>query len=92
MDTPRIDGADPKASMEDVKDDLRQLKNDFAELIAGLAETGKARAQDKAEQTRAAAEDYHGQLADMVYERPLSSLAIAFGVGVIFAKMFGSNS
>ncbi len=81
--------------------DVKQLRKDIDKLIAQLGKTGqhaqgaarKAAAvgvdqiKAQADDFKARAQDLEGQLIDAVREKPVTSLAIAAGVGYFFALL-----
>jgi len=85
-------------SAEDLAADIEQLKADIAALARQLQETGqhsygaaRRAASEGVEQLRAQGEavyeNVERQLADTVREKPVTSLAIAAGIGFLFALM-----
>jgi ElaB/YqjD/DUF883 family membrane-anchored ribosome-binding protein len=89
------------AQLQDVRNDLRELRRDVTDLISGLAESGREGAQDKinrardtaqdiAERGRERAHEAHDEVSKRVADRPLTSLAIAFGAGALAAGLAGA--
>jgi ElaB/YqjD/DUF883 family membrane-anchored ribosome-binding protein len=82
----------------DLEADIRQLKADIEKLTKQLAETGqhgygtvRRAATEGVEQLRAQGEaafkDIEAQVVASVREKPVTSLAIAAGVGFLFALL-----
>lgn len=85
-------------SPEDLAAEIDQLKADIAKLVEQLQETGQhsygAARRAAAEgidalkaQGEAYYESFEQQLTDSVREKPVTALAIAAGVGFLFALM-----
>lgn len=73
-------------------DDIRQLRDDVAQLTEHLRDIGgrsvnraQQAAKEGVEQVRETAEDVHSELCEMVREKPIMALALAAGVGYLFA-------
>lgn len=90
------------ANLDDVKSDIATLRADVSDLIHGLAEsgieiarTGADNATDAvsraAESAREHAHDAHEQLRESVSERPITSLAVAFGVGALIGRFMARH-
>ena len=69
------------ATLEDVQRDLGALRNDVSRL-------SKEVSSYVSETSRKAVRDANEQLEDAVRERPLVSIAIAAGLGLLFGAMF----
>jgi len=80
------------------KDDLNKLRNDLAHLSAALRDTTSETVREQVDAirthvdklTREAREQGRetlDDLADRIEERPLTSVLIAFGVGVLLGRL-----
>lgn len=79
---------------QSINADIQQLREDIAQLTEHLRETGnrsmwRARkaAKESAEQFRGSAEEMQHDLTEAVREKPLTALALAAGVGFLFAMI-----
>lgn len=95
------EGETAKPELDRVKADLARLREDFTELFAaamdlskigtGTAkeklESGVAALKDAAKAARARGDEAVEQAQDCIRRRPLTSLAIAFGVGLLTAAV-----
>lgn len=86
------------ASFSDVKSDVATLKRDLTDMACGVANDGKAaleqgyekaseRAQEMIQKGKDELNKAHDTVADYVSKRPVTALAIAFGVGAIAARL-----
>lgn len=96
----RIDLSQLKADFERLSDGLANLKQHLVGLgvegarglqDAGLAQIDhlKRELDDLSQQLRRQGRDALGQVENSVRERPLTSLLVAFGVGMVLARLFG---
>lgn len=83
-----------QAEAQTMNADIQQLREDIARLTEHLRQTGnrsmsRARqaAQEGADQFRGSAEEVQHDLTEAVREKPLTALALAAGVGFLFAMM-----
>ncbi|MER2534971.1 MAG: hypothetical protein ABTQ31_07365 [Rhizobiaceae bacterium] len=94
--------ADPRANLEadirQLKSDIEKLGEQLARTgqhgygaarraAAESAEQLRAQGEAAVDNLRANARDIEGQLVDMVREKPITSLALAAGVGYLFALL-----
>lgn len=84
-----------------VEKDVEQLRNEYAELKSDVskltetmkklygdtAEAGRARARRAAERSRERARETYGAFEEEVRERPLTTIAAAFGIGLVIGKL-----
>lgn len=86
------------ASFKDVRDDVRELKNDVTDAVSGTARDGIQAARHTAESaidrtvdsSRRVADSAlasHERLCDHIARHPTSSILIAFGVGALMSRM-----
>ncbi len=86
------------ASISDIKGDVQTLKRDLTDMASGVASEGRAavqhgyeraseRAHDMMNKGKEEVERAHDSLAEYVSKRPITSLAIAFGVGAVLARL-----
>ena len=82
-----------------IKDDLVKLRDDIAKLTSVLKETTSETVRDRvgmlrgrideiADDARTHSRQAMDDLADHIEERPLTSVLVAFGVGVLLGKLF----
>ena len=82
----------------ELRDELQALKGDISRLLnttsEGIFDTSKNRAEALADQVKAALNDLgetlseqEGQLESIIAERPITSLASAFALGVVVGFM-----
>ena len=90
------------ATIDDVREDLAALKSDLTDLAKGLRSSGMDAAKDRvdalsekahevAERSRETAHRKHDELSDFVSERPITSLAIAVGVGALAGRLLSQR-
>ena len=81
-----------------LKDDLVKLRGDIANLSAALKETTSETVHEQVEAIRARLDGIAGDarvqgrqaldgLADQIEERPLASIMVAFGVGILLGRL-----
>jgi ElaB/YqjD/DUF883 family membrane-anchored ribosome-binding protein len=97
----RLDYAARATSMFDsseLRDELQALKGDVSRLLnttsEGIFDASKSRAEALADQIKAALNDLgetlseqEGHVGDIISERPITSLASAFALGVVVGFM-----
>jgi ElaB/YqjD/DUF883 family membrane-anchored ribosome-binding protein len=82
-----------------VKDDLVKLRADIANLSAALKELTSETVHDQIDSLKSRIDRLTGdakiqgrqaldEVADRIEEHPLSSVLIAFGVGILLGKLF----
>lgn len=83
-----------QASNEELQAQLTALREDFAGLTKTLkdmssayAEEGQARVKNAADRVQQQAKDSYGRVQNEVETHPMSSVAIAFGVGLVLGKI-----
>lgn len=83
-----------QASNEELQAQLTALREDFAGLTKTLkdmssayAEQGQARVKEAADKVQQQAKDSYGRVQSEVEAHPMSSLAIAFGIGLVLGKV-----
>jgi ElaB/YqjD/DUF883 family membrane-anchored ribosome-binding protein len=95
---PKNDTEELKAEIAKLRKELADLVKHVSEVGDKSARTARKAATSKAEELRAQGEaafedlrenalDYEKQVADAVREKPITSLAIAAGVGFFFALL-----
>lgn len=84
----------PEGDAATLNADIQQLREDIALLKEHLMETGnrsvfRARkaAKDSAEQLRGSADEFQEDIAERVREKPLTAVALAAGIGYLFAMI-----
>lgn len=82
-----------KADLARLRDDMSQLVNSVVGLGKRRATTAKDKAQESLEDTYSAMREGTSRaadsLADTMTDRPLTSIAVAFGIGVLMGKIMG---
>jgi len=75
-----------------VENDIKQLREDITRLSDHMKKLGsrsvytaQKAAKEGAQQLRGTAEDYQEELAEMVREKPFTAIALAAGIGYLFA-------
>lgn len=83
-----------QASNEELQKQLNALREDFSgltktlkEMSSAYAEQGQARVKDAADKVQQTARDSYGRVQHEVEAHPMSSVAIAFGVGLVLGKI-----
>jgi ElaB/YqjD/DUF883 family membrane-anchored ribosome-binding protein len=88
-----------EAEFDTLKDDLVKLRDDIANLSGSLKDATsdtlrervgaiRGRIDEITSDARAQSRRAVDELADQIEERPLSSVLIAFGVGVLLGRLF----
>jgi ElaB/YqjD/DUF883 family membrane-anchored ribosome-binding protein len=70
-----------------LKSDLGTLKADVAHIAKLMAQRGSKQFDAALDSSKARVQEGVGALEDHVVERPLTSLLIAFGIGILLGKM-----
>jgi ElaB/YqjD/DUF883 family membrane-anchored ribosome-binding protein len=70
-----------------LKNDLGTLKEDVANIAKLMAKKGSAQFDAAVDTGKARVQAGVGVLEEQVTERPLTSLLIAFGIGILLGKM-----
>lgn len=73
-----------KSDLNKIKDDLRRLTENAMDRAQNRARSVKATAEGKYEEGRESIEEY-------IERRPMTSILVAFGVGVLVSKIFDSK-
>jgi ElaB/YqjD/DUF883 family membrane-anchored ribosome-binding protein len=76
-----------RATIADVKDDIRALRNDVSDTVADIAQAGGDMARDAARSVGSYAEDACRTTGKLIAQRPIASVLIAVGVGAILARL-----
>lgn len=81
-------------STDDLRADMDQLKRDVASLVETLRKTAEDGSREGlrslnrvADETRARAQQSYALLEQQVVEKPVASLLIAFGLGMVLGKL-----
>lgn len=87
-----------ETDVEALTDEVKRLRADFAKLAELLRTTAEHAGEEAAEQARAAGErawtgakTTADELVQRIESRPVSSTAIAFGVGIFFGLLFAGR-
>ena len=87
-----------EADVEALTEEVKRLRADFAKIADLLKVTAEHAGEEAASQARAAGErawtgakSTADELVQRIENRPVSSTAIAFGIGLIFGMLFGSR-
>lgn len=80
--------------IQELRDEMSKLRSDFTEISKTLrrisgerVEKGREKLRESAEWSRKRARDSLGDFEHEIEERPLTSIATAFGVGFILGKL-----
>ena len=90
---------DLESEFDTVKDDLAKLRTDISKLSASLKDVTSETVHDQIEmirdrldrisdRAREEGREALGDLTDRIEDRPLTSVLIAFGVGVLMGRFF----
>lgn len=87
-----------EADVEALAEEVKRLRADFSKIADLLKMTAGHAGEEAASQARAAGErawvgakSTADELVQRIESRPVSSTAIAFGIGLIFGMLFGSR-
>jgi ElaB/YqjD/DUF883 family membrane-anchored ribosome-binding protein len=87
-----------ESDVEALSEEVKRLRADLAKLADVLRTTAEHAGEEAAEQARAAGERaWNGakgkadELVQRIESRPVSSTAIAFGVGIFFGLLFSGR-
>lgn len=86
--TPEQELQELKSELAGLKTDMQQIAETMAKLARATAEQGRERIMSATEHSRRQAKEALGVLEKEVEERPMTSLAIALGVGFVLGKLF----
>ncbi len=81
---------DLKAQIAELRSDLAGVADAIKKLSGDAADEGVERVRRTAERARDRAKDTLGNLENEIEERPLTSVATAFGIGFILGKLLDS--
>lgn len=70
-----------------LKNDLGSLKDDVSNIAKSLARKGSAQLNDAVDGGKARLEAGVGVLEEQITARPLTSLLLAFGLGILLGKL-----
>jgi ElaB/YqjD/DUF883 family membrane-anchored ribosome-binding protein len=70
-----------------LKNDLGTLKEDVATIAKLLARKGSAQFNEAVDNGKARVQAGVGVLEEQITERPLTSLLVAFGIGILLGKL-----
>ncbi|MFU8896325.1 MAG: DUF883 family protein [Gammaproteobacteria bacterium] len=85
----------PDQEFKELQEELASLKSDMgdiadtlAKLAHNTAEQGRQRVKSAAEHSRAQAQATLGSFEKEIEERPMTSVAVALGIGFFMGKLF----
>ncbi|HEY3638985.1 MAG TPA: hypothetical protein VGK90_12625 [Rhizomicrobium sp.] len=85
-----------ESEVQALSDELKQLRSEFVRLGQLLESTARTAGTEAAQAARATGEKAWGEvrrsadeLAGRIEGRPITSAAVAFGIGVILGLLFG---
>lgn len=76
-----------KAEFSELKSDMAKLAESLKNLYGDSADQGRERVKAAAERSRAQVREAAGAFESEIGERPLTSVAAAFGIGFILGKL-----
>lgn len=84
------------SEIDSIKESVSQLRQDVMQVVESTVDAGKARANDAMSEVSSRLTDIKdrgndqlGNIGKSIAERPLTSAAIAVGIGFILAKLLG---
>ncbi|MCB9849880.1 MAG: hypothetical protein H6817_04170 [Phycisphaerales bacterium] len=80
---------DLASDLNALKKDLANLRSDFAGIAGGIGHRAKDRAVELGDSVQSAVKSSLSEAESRVQERPLTSVLVAFGAGVLVAKLLG---
>jgi len=81
------ESAELRAEIESLKSDVSKLTDTIKRVSSERASQERERVRQTAEQSRQKASEAAGVVGQEIQQRPLTSLAAAFGVGFVLGKM-----
>jgi ElaB/YqjD/DUF883 family membrane-anchored ribosome-binding protein len=88
-----------EADVQALSDELKQLRSEFVRLGQLIESTARSASSEAAQAARATGERAWGEvrnraddLASRIESRPITSAAVAFGIGVFLGLLFGRRS
>ncbi len=81
---------DLKAQIDDLRNDLSGIADALKKLSGSAVDEGTDRVRRASEKARDKARDTIGAFESEIEERPLTSVATAFGIGFILGKLLDS--
>lgn len=73
--------------MDALRKDFSDLTGTLKEMSASYAKDGQARVKDAAEEAQKQVKDSLGRAQSEVEQHPFSSMAVAFGIGLLLGKL-----
>lgn len=73
--------------MDTLRKDFASLTGTLKEMSAGYARDGQARVKNAADEAQKQVRDSLGRAQSEVEQRPFSSMAVAFGIGLLLGKL-----
>ncbi|HEX3667317.1 MAG TPA: hypothetical protein VHU23_18995 [Rhizomicrobium sp.] len=87
-----------EADVQALSDELKQLRSEFVRLGQLIESTARSASSEAAQAARATGERAWGEvrnraddLASRIESRPITSAAVAFGIGVFLGLLFGGR-
>lgn len=74
--------------VEVLKGDLLRIKDDLALIADGLRDRVRAQARSTREQAQSQYQDSVESIEQYIEEKPLTTVLVAFGLGLILGKIF----
>lgn len=76
-----------RSEFANLRSDVSKLTDTMKKLYGDTAAEGRTRARQAAERSRERARETVGTFEEEISERPLTSIAAAFGIGFIIGKL-----
>jgi len=87
--------ASTEKELQELRDEFKQLKEELSgigktvrQLAHSATDEGRERLRSAADQTRQQARETWGAFEHEIEQRPMTSIAVALGIGFILGKLF----
>ncbi len=84
---PRVDIDELKAEVSSLKSDISDIADTLRKLSGDVVTDGRERLRQAGRQSREKARETWSAVEHEIEERPLTSLAAAFGIGFVLGKL-----
>ena len=80
-----------QSEMDALRSDMAKIQKDLHALTDTLVDLGKGRARDVKHQVESQFESGLDAVETYIEEKPMTTVLIAFGIGLLVAKLFGDK-